>query len=323
MLGADPEETLAENYRWFARLEVHGKSPLYEELCEGVADDPQMLEFLAGQPPAKRQPNLLLATARVLFGLASDYAGFRAAVLEHRDEVAAMLRTRRTQTNEPGRCAALLPLLCELPQPLALLEVGAAAGLCLLVDRYGYDYDGQRVGDDEVVFECSVHGDVAVPRRLPEVVWRCGIDLEPIGLDDADAIGWLEALVWPEETDRLERLRRAITIARRERPRVVRANLLDALGIVASEAPPGATLVVFHTAVLSYLSADQRDRFRADVSGLDAQWISNEGPGVVPSLDAPPLTPVADSHFVIARNGRPVAFCDPHGRWIQWLPDTQ
>jgi hypothetical protein len=104
---------------------------------------------------------------------------------------------------------------------------------------------------------------------------------------------------------------------------VVRANLLDALGIVASEAPPGATLVVFHTAVLSYMSADERDRFRADVSGLDAQWISNEGPGVVPSLDAPPLTPVADSHFVIARNGRPVAFCDPHGRWIQWLPDTQ
>lgn len=192
MLGADPEETLAENYRWFARLEVHGKSPLYEELCEGVADDPQMLEFLAEQPPAKRQPNLLLATARVLFGLASDYAGFRAAVLEHRDEVAAMLRTRRTQTNEPARCAALLPLLCELAQPLALLEVGAAAGLCLLVDRYGYDYDGQRVGDDEVVFECSGHGDVAVPRRLPEVVWRAGIDLEPIDLDDADAVGWLE-----------------------------------------------------------------------------------------------------------------------------------
>ena len=49
---------------------------------------------------------------------------------------------RRTQTNEPARCALMLPLLAALPQPLALLEVGASAGLCLLPDRYGYDYDG-------------------------------------------------------------------------------------------------------------------------------------------------------------------------------------
>jgi hypothetical protein len=44
-----------------------------------------------------------------------------------------------TQTNEPGRCAALLPMLARLPEPLALLEVGASAGLCLLPDFYTYD----------------------------------------------------------------------------------------------------------------------------------------------------------------------------------------
>ncbi len=50
------------------------------------------------------------------------------------------MTTRSTQTSEPGRCATLLLLLARLPQPLALLEVGASAGLCLLPDRYGYDY---------------------------------------------------------------------------------------------------------------------------------------------------------------------------------------
>ena len=43
MLGADPTQTIAENYRRFARLEARGKSPLYEELCEAIADDPLLL----------------------------------------------------------------------------------------------------------------------------------------------------------------------------------------------------------------------------------------------------------------------------------------
>jgi Uncharacterized protein conserved in bacteria (DUF2332) len=34
---------------------------------------------------------------------------------------------RATQTNEAGRCAVLLPVLAALPQPLALLDVGASA----------------------------------------------------------------------------------------------------------------------------------------------------------------------------------------------------
>src|ERR1700733_5375808 len=117
MLGADPTQTIAENYRRFARLEARGKSPLYEELCEAIADDPLLLEFLSQQPPDKRQPNLLLAGVRVLFGTPRDYSEFRSAVLQHRDDVASVLRTRRTQTNEPGRCAVLLPILSQLPQP--------------------------------------------------------------------------------------------------------------------------------------------------------------------------------------------------------------
>ena len=45
------------------------------------------------------------------------------------------MRTRATQTNEAGRCAILLPVLAALPQPLALLDVGASAGLCLYRDQ--------------------------------------------------------------------------------------------------------------------------------------------------------------------------------------------
>lgn len=319
MLGADPTQTVAENYRRFA-IAAEGKSPLYQELCRGVAVDREVLDFLSEQPPAKRQPNLLLAGTRFLYGVQPDYPAFRATVLEHRREIADLLARRRTQTNEPGRCAVLLPALCQLPQPLALLEVGAAAGLCLLVDRYGYDYGGQRLGDSCVVFECEPHGRVPIPRRVPEVVWRVGIDLDPIDFTDDDATRWLEALVWPEEEDRLERLRGAIAIARAEPPRVVRGNLLDRLGDLVAEAPREATLVVFHTAVLAYLSAPEREQFMARVLASRAHWISNEAADLVAGVTLPGVKPHAPSYLVLAADGeRPLAFCDGHGRWLQWL----
>jgi hypothetical protein len=327
MLGADPSHTTAENYRRFARVELSDKSPLYAAFCKGVAEDPQMLEFIAGRPQRERQPNLLLAVVRLLFGLQPDYAAFRAAVLEHPEAVASELVVRRTQTNEPGRCAALLPVLAALPQPLALLEVGAAGGLCLLPDRYGYDYRGTqlgtRLGSGEVVFPCSLHGDVPVPDRLPRVAWRAGIDLAPIDVRDPDAVRWLETLVFAGEDDRLERLRGAIAVARRDPPRLVRADLLEALESVAAQAPADATLVVFHTAVIAYLSAAQSQAFADRVSALRAVWISNEGPGVIADMPLPGDEPVARAHFVIARDREPVAFCDPHGRWLQWLTGSR
>lgn len=320
MLGADPTQTVAENYRRFGRLSAAGKSPLYQDLCEGVAEDQEMLEFLSRQPPEKRQPNLLLAGTRFLFGLQPTYAAFRETVLQHQEELSALLRSRRTQTNEPARCAVLLPAFAQLPQPLALLEVGAAAGLCLLVDRYGYNYAGRRLGGDEVIFDCTPYGAVPVPDQLPEVVWRAGIDLEPIDLEDAESVRWLEALVWPEEHDRLDHLRAAIEIARRERPRVVRGDLLEKLEEIAAEAPRDATLVVFHTAVLTYLSAAEREQFGARVTAIGAEWISNEGPDVLPGLSLPAVDPIDASYFVIRSNGQqPIAFCDGHGRWLQWL----
>ena len=312
MRGAEFQLSTAENYRRFARSEVAAKSPLYATLAAGVAGDPELLAFLDARPPRQRQPNLLLGAVRLLFGVPADFASFKAAVLEHRGAVAQILETRRTQTNEPNRCAALLPVLARLEQPLALLEVGASAGLCLLPDRYAYDYAGHRVGDAPVVFPCRPENGVPLPDAVPEVAWRAGIDLAPIDLTDPDAVAWLEALVWPEETDRLERLRAAIEIARRDPPRIVQGDLLDRLPEVAATAPPGATLVVFHTAVLAYLAPAQREELGRRTAELDATWIACEAPGVLPALGD------ADRGFLIGVDGRRVATADSHGRWVRW-----
>ena len=132
----------------------------------------------------------------------------------------------------PGRCATLLPVLARLPQPLALLEVGASAGLCLLPDRYGYDYGHRQLAPaspDAPVFPCRANPATPLPVAHPRVVWRLGLDLHPVDVADAAHRAWLETLVWPEQSDRLHRLRGALAVARRDPPRVAQGDLLTDL----------------------------------------------------------------------------------------------
>jgi hypothetical protein len=310
----------ARRYRRFAEEEARGRLPLYEALALGVAADADILRFLLTLPEAKRQPNLLLAAVRHLFGLASGYDAFRRTVLEHPDTIRALMLARATQTNEPARCAVLLPALARLPQPLALIEVGASAGLCLLPDRYGYDY-GRAVlpaPDGAPVFPCAAGGGVPLPSAPPRIAWRAGLDVNPLDVTDPEERAWLETLVWPEQSDRLARLRAAMAVAAAARPRVERGDLRHDLARLAAEAPPGATLVIFHTAVLSYLPAAERARFAATIGGLCHHWIANEAPSVFPEIAARAgTTPVG--RFLLSLDGTPIAWTDPHGAAIDWI----
>src|SRR6266704_681994 len=148
-MSEQPFAKLAAVYARFADQEFHGRSPLYEALARGVSASPEALRFLLTLPPNKRQPNLLLASVRHLCGVASDWPQFLRDLLANADAVRSFMLTHSTQTNEPGRCATLLPLFAQLPQPLALVEAGASAGLCLLPDFYAYDYSGRTIHPNE------------------------------------------------------------------------------------------------------------------------------------------------------------------------------
>ena len=322
-----PEEhtRIAVAYRRFAETEAQGRSPLYHELANGVAADPDLIEFLAGLPREKRQPSLLFASARRVFGTAGDWAEFRRDVVSNRDAVREIMLRRSTQTNEPGRCAVLLPVLARLPHPLALIEVGASAGLCLLPERYAYDYGGdvlrpERRAPEPPVFRCQVNPTTPLPHELPEVVWRAGLDLNPLDPAAPEDKAWLEALVWPEQERRLARLRAALAIAAAEKPRVVKGDLRRDLASLAAEAPKDATLVVFHTAVLAYVSpAQAREVFARSVVSLCDFWIANEAPGVFPDLAARAGRPGPKGWFLLSLNGAPVAWADPHGAGLEWI----
>ena len=168
----------ADHYRRFAEFEAHGVSSLYENWALGVAGDEEVQSLIEALPRQKWQANLVFASARWNGAPLCDYSEFRGWLVEHWDEVAATAKARFTQTNEAGRCSVLLPELARIEGPLALLEVGAAAGLCLYPDRYSYRYrtPGGVVsidpasGPGALVLDCEVSVEMALPTALPEVV---------------------------------------------------------------------------------------------------------------------------------------------------------
>ncbi|NMJ43720.1 DUF2332 domain-containing protein [Roseomonas sp. JC162] len=320
------EDAIADRYRRFAAEEARGRSPLYAAITEAIAADAAVLAHIATLPEAKQQPNLVLAAVRHRHGVASGWPQFRAWFLEDFAGIREIILARSTQTNEPGRCAVLLPVLTRLQQPLALIEVGASAGLCLLPDRYGYDYGRARLGPSDPaapVFPCKADAATPLPDRSPQVVWRAGLDLNPLDAADPETADWLMTLVWPEQQARAERLRAALAIASTARPPIVKGDLRSDLVALAAQAPKGATLVVFHTAVLSYVAeAAERQAFAVEARRIAPIWIANEAPSVLPEraqgLGAPPVP----GRFLLSVNGAPVAWTDPHGAAMEWLEGT-
>ena len=317
---------IADRYATFAADEASGSSEIYERLAQAVAGSADVLRFLATLSAERRQPNLFFAAVRHLFGVPNSGCRLIDIVRREDERIRELMLSRTTQTNEPARCAVLLPLLARLTQPLALLEVGASAGLCLLPDRYGYDYGTIKLEPPmketytPPMFECRAGGAVPIPGALPTIAWRAGIDLNPIDVNAKAETEWLETLVWPGQQKRAERLRAALAVAQAEPPRIVKGNLLTDLAALMAEAPTCATLVVFHTAVLAYVASKaHREQFAKTMRRSRAVWISNESPSVFPDIaEAAPPT-AQRGLFLLALNGRAVAWTGAHGESIDWF----
>jgi hypothetical protein len=325
---ADELAAIAQRYERFATVEARGASPIYETLAHAIAASVELLAFLSSVPADRRQPNLFLAAVRHVAGVPATQSELEAIIRSQGARVRDLMLSRTTQTNEPARCAVLLPILASLRQPLALIEVGASAGLCLIPERYGYDYSGHRLTPGSSgaiaapVFACAANASTPLPVSLPEIVWRCGLDLNPLDLHSASDMAWLETLVWPGQERRADQLRAAIEVARLEPPKVHLGNLLSDLPAIARLAPANAQLVIFHSAVLAYLaSQSDRDQFASIVRRIGAVWICNEAPSVYPEIARSAPQPPNPGQFLLAVDGRPVAWAGPHGQSLEWFAE--
>ena len=337
---------VSERIREFGAF-VFEESPSYSRICLELAEDESVLRILGEAHHDQPVPNVLLAGVQYLLleGAAPDLAAHYPSIVgtaaqpagdlvtlfaefcrteeKRLSEIAA---TRMVQTNEMLRSIGLMPAFAHVSQqsekPLALIEIGASAGLNLLFDRYLYDYgDGVVAGppDSKLTLVTDLRSGSLPPiDPPPEVVWRKGIDLHPVAVTDPDAVRWLRALLWPEQLDRIRRFEAAIEIARSSPPTLVAGNAIDSLSGVADSVPPDAALIVFHSLVLNQFSSEGRDEFEEVISGLSmTRRVHRIGIDMLARDEAPPIRHTV---YSAGRASEEVlGSVHHHGDWLEWV----
>jgi hypothetical protein len=354
---------LAREFVSFLPREDRSRNPTYWAICRGIANRPALLELAGLVPPPQFAVNVLLAAVHDLLlagadhELAAHYCSvasrrgvecraidatavidlFDSFCREHRSEISDRCLTRKTQTNEVGRCAAVRAALSAIDVgPVALLDVGCAAGLNLFVDAYAYDYGTpEPLGDPGArpVLHCTLLG-AEPPTALPTIASRTGLDLSPIDVRNREELRWLLACLWPDDLDRFDRLDAAaqVAAARHHEVAFVQGDMVDTLVGAATTTDRDAHLVVLTTWSTAYLPPPRRREFAITVAGLaatrDLTWVVMEHPNVARDLGV--LAPdVAYRHrgssVVCLTRFRAgvvsydyVAETHAHGMWLDW-----
>ncbi len=246
---------------------------------------------------------------------ASDFAEYLRAALD-----------QPPQTNEVGRSAALVGGLLTLTErfglPVRIFEIGCSAGLNLRADHYRYRHQGGDWGpaDSPVTIDDAWRGDLPPAAELI-IVERHGYDIAP--LDAADAAGELTLLsyVWPDQQARLDRLRGAISVARRVPATLHRRNATEA--VAGLELADGALTVLWHSIMWQYLSLPEQSTIEATIEEIGAR-ATPESPFAHLTLEPHRRTREAVVEFVVTARWWPgghdrlLAACSPHGPPVVW-----
>ncbi|TCP34968.1 hypothetical protein EV292_103395 [Sphingomonas sp. BK235] len=294
------EAAVREAFRIQAFYCARMDAPIYARLCEVIADrlgrDGEVARRVLdwpGEPTRDALPLRLIGGLHALVldradaALAAVFAGavtepeaiaaVLAATLEHHAGRLLPYLDGPPQTNEPGRAAALMVGLIAVARRAGLrletLEIGASAGLNLLIDRYGVDLGGVVFGPAAPALTLRPDWRGAAPEPVAlDIVATRGCDVAPLDARDPAQARRLESYVWPEAPERLARLRTAIAMLRAHGVALDRADAADWIEArLAEPQAAGVTRVLLHSVVWQYLPEATADRVRAAMAATGAR----------------------------------------------------
>lgn len=344
----------AERVRMAERMRTQSEacamlgSPLYERLLVAVTADVErggpcwdVLRTTVEDPPGSARALRFMGAVHrlVLEGSAAELSAFYPSVggrvadgVEEAFLAAVATHCARlvdsvhdpVQTNEVGRCAALIGGFLEIARstrlPLRVLELGASAGLNLRWDRYRYEARGATWGDPgSPVRLCTYNSDRPLPFEVSgRVVERAGCDRAPLDPTTEQGATTLTSYVWPDQPHRLRLLRSALTVAA-EFPVAIRREPAGTwLEARLAEERSGLATVVFHSIVLQYLPPEERDRVRELLAAAGDRATATAPLAWLRMEPAGPLTHVHLTQWPGGRE-RLVATAGYHGTGVRWL----
>jgi hypothetical protein len=210
------------------------------------------------------------------FGGSDAWPAFHDLLVSQEETIRAGV-ARPCQTNEVGRCAALMVGFLAAAHgarlPLRVLEVGASAGLSLRWDHFHYGDGAAHWGDAKSPVDLDGLWDEA-PAHLDaplHVVSRRGCDLAPLDPAREDHRLALQASVWADQVARFHRLRGALELAARVPAAVDQASIMQWLPDRLAEPAEGTATVVYHSIVEEYVPAGELAAFRQTMEEAGAR----------------------------------------------------
>jgi hypothetical protein len=340
----DPRHWLTYVPRTLERI-----SPLYASIYRQMQEDQELFSLLTLIDPDQPIPVLFLSAVNFLVfehlehpfaqfypyltetprSPTNAYPYFRDFCIKYKEDLELILPTARLQTNEVTRCSNLLPAFelvsgRESTKPLALIEIGASAGLNLNWHLYRYTYNHSFTAGPKspVQISCTLDGErYPIPLTIPPVAQQIGIELAPLDIHNERHVRWLRACIWPEELQRYQLLNAAINLAREYPPHMLIGNACDHLPRLLPTIPREQTICVFHSFALNQGPAKVKERIiqtLIDASlerpiyriSLEADPSKN---GQLPRLELFTYQRGDLSHYEWLAN------CDFHGQSMAWL----
>jgi hypothetical protein len=237
--------------------------------------------------------------------------------------VLGRLVRKPVQTNEVGRSRALalgfLTLAAEMGLPLRLLELGSSAGLNLRWDGFHYQSGGFSFGDPGSPVQFLDYSEGPLP-SLPGhvgIAERLGCDEAPVALDD-DGRLTLRSYLWPDQVERLRMLDGALEVASGIHVPVERSGAADFLERRLADPVAGVCTVVFHSIVMQYVDAAERERVASVLAEAGARATES---APLARLMLEPGGDLADLRLTVWPGGeeRLLAQAGYHGEPVRWL----
>lgn len=329
----------------------HIGSPLYGSLLRGLLSDFRsggltfdLLDGVSEQPVHDAIPLRYLAAGHrlALSGSAPDLArhypscggnwsgqdvtrDFLHAVRAHPPTVEAAL-SQQVQTNEIGRAVVLTCALSHVMAltglPLRTLELGASAGLLSRLPWFRVDIGTGTCGPPDAAVTFGPEWCERPPATIVgalQIVDQAACDVSPIDPTTDDGRLRIQSFVWPDQLERIGRLRAALQVAAAHPLQVDAADAGEWLQCrLEGPLPTQTATVVFHSIVWQYLPGSTRDAVRGALARA----------GTSATVDSPlawvRMEPAAPTHADVRMTMWPgghetvLAEVGYHGHGVRW-----